>query len=69
MGFVAFGAGEPVPSLGAHQAPGPATARPHLAAVPVGMPKTHGSHSGVSQKERLCGRDAVLRAGPCYIIL
>lgn len=58
---MAFGVMEPVPSLGAHQGPGLlATARPHPS-VPLGMPRTQGSHSGVSLEELWCGRDAVLR--------
>lgn len=68
MGFVAFGT-KPGLSLGAHKGPGPATARPHQAAVPLGMPRTQGSHSGVSQEERLRGRQAVLRPRVYYMIL
>lgn len=37
MGFVAFGAMEPVPCLGAHRGLGLATAHPHSAAVPLDL--------------------------------
>lgn len=37
VGFVAFGAIEPVPCLDAHQGLGPATAHPRSAAMPLDL--------------------------------